>query len=152
MTMISRGVEISIAGGGGEMVRGPIPWSIFFFLFYNHARFDLRYKQPHAARAIERKKPINNSHDPPHLFMGKMKHPKSIGKVPRLAPKIKPQTCKETIHRNVQVERPKPFRRLTKTKEKTLTARNAACGERIVDPRHRKSPVEGLPKPCCTFR
>jgi len=25
--MISRGVEISIAGGGGEMVRGPIPWS-----------------------------------------------------------------------------------------------------------------------------
>ena len=27
MTMISRGVEISIAGGGGEMVRGPISWS-----------------------------------------------------------------------------------------------------------------------------
>ena len=25
--MISRGVEISIAGGGGEMVRGPISWS-----------------------------------------------------------------------------------------------------------------------------
>jgi len=25
--MISRGVEISIAGGGGEMVRDPIPWS-----------------------------------------------------------------------------------------------------------------------------
>ena len=25
--MISRDVEISIAGGGGEMVRGPIPWS-----------------------------------------------------------------------------------------------------------------------------
>ena len=24
--MISRGVEISIAGGGGEMVRGPISW------------------------------------------------------------------------------------------------------------------------------
>jgi len=28
--MISRGVEISIAGGGGEMVHGPIPWSFFF--------------------------------------------------------------------------------------------------------------------------
>jgi len=27
VTMISRGVEISIAGGGGEMVRGPISWS-----------------------------------------------------------------------------------------------------------------------------
>jgi len=25
--MISSGVEISIAGGGGEMVRGPTPWS-----------------------------------------------------------------------------------------------------------------------------
>jgi len=27
VTMISRGVEISIAGGGGEIVRGPISWS-----------------------------------------------------------------------------------------------------------------------------
>ena len=27
MTMISRGVEISIAGGGGVMVCGPIAWS-----------------------------------------------------------------------------------------------------------------------------
>jgi len=27
VTMISRGVEISIAGGGGEMVREPISWS-----------------------------------------------------------------------------------------------------------------------------
>jgi len=33
--MISRGVEISIAGGGGEMVRGPTPWSfLFFFVFF----------------------------------------------------------------------------------------------------------------------
>ena len=36
--MISRSVEISIAGGGGEMVRGPISWSFslfsFFFLFF----------------------------------------------------------------------------------------------------------------------
>jgi len=31
--MISRGVEISIAGGGGEMVRSPISWSVFFFFF-----------------------------------------------------------------------------------------------------------------------
>jgi len=31
---------------------------------------------------MERKKAINKSHDPLHLFMGKIKHPKSIGKVP----------------------------------------------------------------------
>jgi len=31
--MISRGVEISIAGGGGVMGCGPISWSLFFFLF-----------------------------------------------------------------------------------------------------------------------
>jgi len=31
--MISRGVEISIAGGGGEMGRGPLSWSFFFFFF-----------------------------------------------------------------------------------------------------------------------
>jgi len=30
--MISRGVEISIAGGGGEMVRGPI-LGLFSFFF-----------------------------------------------------------------------------------------------------------------------
>ena len=34
MTMISRGVEISIAGGGGEMVPGPIPWSFSFFSLF----------------------------------------------------------------------------------------------------------------------
>jgi len=27
VTMISRGVEISIGGDGGEMVRGPMSWS-----------------------------------------------------------------------------------------------------------------------------
>jgi len=31
---------------------------------------------------MERKKPINNIHDPLHLFMGKIKHPELIGKVP----------------------------------------------------------------------
>jgi len=31
-------------------------------------------------------------------------------------------------------------------------ARNAARGERIVDRRYRKTPVEGPPKPCCTVR
>jgi len=31
---------------------------------------------------MERKKPINNIHDPLHLLMGKIKHPELIGKVP----------------------------------------------------------------------
>ena len=34
--MISRGVEISIAGGGGEMVRAPISWSFFFFVIMRY--------------------------------------------------------------------------------------------------------------------
>ena len=33
VTMISRGVKISIAGGGGEMVRVSIPWSLFLLYF-----------------------------------------------------------------------------------------------------------------------
>ena len=32
--MISRGVEISNAGGVVAMVRGPISWSFFFFSFF----------------------------------------------------------------------------------------------------------------------
>ena len=58
--MISRGVEISIAGGGGEMVPEPISWSFSLFCFFcNHAFIVLRYKKPHAALAMERTKPIN---------------------------------------------------------------------------------------------
>ena len=34
MTMISRGVEISIAGGVVAMVRVPISWSVLFFFFF----------------------------------------------------------------------------------------------------------------------
>jgi len=62
--MISRGVEISIAGGGGEMVRvlslGRF-FFFFFFLFCNHAFIVSRYKKPHAALAMERTKPINQN-------------------------------------------------------------------------------------------
>jgi len=57
--MISRGVEISIAGGGGEMVP-PISWLFFFsFFFCNHAFIVFRYKKPHVALAMERTKPIS---------------------------------------------------------------------------------------------
>ena len=34
VTMISRGVEISIAGGGGEMVRVSFPLVVFFFFLF----------------------------------------------------------------------------------------------------------------------
>jgi len=61
--MISRAVEISIAGGEGEMVRA-YPLVVLFFLFFffcNHAFIVFRYKKPHAARAMERTKPINQN-------------------------------------------------------------------------------------------
>jgi len=54
--MISSGVEISIAGGGREMVRG---LSLGHCLFRNHACIVFRYKKPHAALAMERTKPVN---------------------------------------------------------------------------------------------
>jgi len=62
--MICRGVEISIAGGGGEKVRGPISWSFFFFLFFFFVimrSLFFRYKKRHAALAMERTKPINQN-------------------------------------------------------------------------------------------
>jgi len=34
VTMISRRVEISLAGGVVAMVHGPIPWSFFFFFSF----------------------------------------------------------------------------------------------------------------------
>ena len=52
--MISRGVEISIAGGGVEMVRGPIPWSFFFFFFFrNQIVIMFKVQKTHAALAME---------------------------------------------------------------------------------------------------
>ena len=54
-TLISLGVEISIAGGGGEMVRVLSLGRFFFFFFFfcNHAFIVFRYKKPHAALAME---------------------------------------------------------------------------------------------------
>jgi len=42
--MISRGVEISIAGGGGEMVRVAYFSVVFFCFFCNHGLFVLGTK------------------------------------------------------------------------------------------------------------
>jgi len=58
--MNSNGVEISIAGCVEEMVPDPNPMSFFFSFFY-HAFIVLRYKKLHAALAMERTKPINQS-------------------------------------------------------------------------------------------
>jgi len=57
VTMISRAVEISSAGGGGEIVRDPISWSLFFFLSSRVICF--RYKRSYAALAMKSKKPIS---------------------------------------------------------------------------------------------
>jgi len=88
--MISRGVEISIAGGGAEMVRGPILGLFpFFFFFCNHALFVSRYKKPYAALAMKRKKPINAIPPPASPLHGKNQTPQVHRKsLPRLAPKI----------------------------------------------------------------
>jgi len=54
--MISRGVEISIAGGGGDMVRASPLVVFFFFLFSffcNQILLCLKVQKTHAALAME---------------------------------------------------------------------------------------------------
>ena len=59
MAMISRGVEISIAGGGGEMVRGLSLGRFIFFIFFIFYFFliksllCLKVQKTHAALAME---------------------------------------------------------------------------------------------------
>jgi len=85
--MISRGVEISIAECGGEMVR--VPSLGRFFFFCNHALFVSTYKRPCAALAMKRKKPINANPPPASPLHGKNQTPRVHRKsLPRLAPKI----------------------------------------------------------------
>jgi len=90
--MISRGVEISITGGGGEMVRllSLGRFFFFFFLFFcNHALFVSRYKKPYAALTMKRKKPINAIPPPASPLYRKNQTPRVHRKsLPRLAPKI----------------------------------------------------------------
>jgi len=50
--MISRGVEISIAGGGGEMVHG-LSLGHFFLFFVINSLLCLKVQKPHAALAME---------------------------------------------------------------------------------------------------
>jgi len=51
--MISRGVEISIAGGGGEMVRGLSLGPFFLFFFVMNSLLYLNVQKTHAALAMD---------------------------------------------------------------------------------------------------
>jgi len=89
--MISPGVEISIAGAEGEIVRGLCfrPFFFFFFFFCNHVLFGSRYKKPYAAVAIKRKKPINANPPSASPLHGQNQTPEVYTKsFPRLEPKI----------------------------------------------------------------
>jgi len=74
--MISRGVEISITEGVGEMVRDLSLGHFHFLLFFcNHVLFVSRYKKPYAAQARKRKKPINANPPPTSPLHGKNEIP-----------------------------------------------------------------------------
>jgi len=64
VTIISRGVEISIAGGGGEMVRVPISWWFFlFFLFFcNQIVIMFKGTKDSCSASYGDKKPISKRH------------------------------------------------------------------------------------------
>ena len=69
MTMISRGVEISIAGAGGEMVRvlSPALFSFFFlFFFFNQIVIMFKGTEDSCSASYGDKKPISKRH--PALF------------------------------------------------------------------------------------
>jgi len=88
--MISRGVEISIARGGEEMV-GDLSLGrfLFFFFFCNLAFIISGDKKPCAALAMEKTKPINANPPPASPLDGKNQTPRLHRKsLPRLAPKI----------------------------------------------------------------
>ena len=60
--MISRGVEISSAGGVVAMVR-VLSLGRFSFFFVIMRSLFLRYTKPHAVLAMERTKPINQKQE-----------------------------------------------------------------------------------------
>ena len=83
MRMISRSVQISIAGGEGDMVRNLSLGSFFFFFFFMISWvICFRYEKGYARRAMKRKKPISHNNLPQHLLIGKFKHPETIGEAP----------------------------------------------------------------------
>ena len=59
VTMISRGVEISIAGGGGEMVRAYLLVVVFFFFFCNQIGIMFKGTKDSCSASYGDKKPIS---------------------------------------------------------------------------------------------
>jgi len=61
--MISHGVEISIAGGGEQMVRVPIAWLFsflfFFFFFFNQIVIMFKGTKDSCSASYGDKKPIS---------------------------------------------------------------------------------------------
>jgi len=57
LTMISHGVEISIAGGGADEKDEGSEGSFFFFFFFYKIYSLLRYKKTHGAQAMAKTKP-----------------------------------------------------------------------------------------------
>ena len=103
----------------------PISWSFFFsffFLFFSFfviMRYLFEVQKALWSASHEEKKTYKQQQPPASPPHRKNQTPRNHRKSPpRLALKMLiPQPCKETIHRNVQVERPKPFSRLPRTKE-----------------------------------
>jgi len=62
VTMISRGVEISIAGGGGEMVRVISLGRFFFFFFCNQIVIMFKGTKDSCSGSYGDKKPISKRH------------------------------------------------------------------------------------------
>jgi len=112
--MNSRGVEISIAGGVREMVHDLSLGGFFSFFFIVIMRYLFQVQKVLDSTSYEEKKTYKLQQPPASPLHGKNQTPRDHRKSPpRLAPKILiPQTSKEPIHRNLQVERAKPFHRL----------------------------------------
>jgi len=62
VTMISRGVEISIAGGGGEKVRDSYLLVVFFFFFCNQIVIMFKGTKDSCSASYGDKKPISKRH------------------------------------------------------------------------------------------
>jgi len=91
----------------------------FFFFFFDIMCYLFWVQKSVCSASYQEKKTYKSQQPPAPPLHGKNQTPRNHRKSPhRLAPKtLIPQICKETIHRKVQVERPKPFRRLPRTKE-----------------------------------
>jgi len=85
--MISRGVEISMAGGGEDMVSAyPSVSFLFYYYFISYPVFLVKVQELACIVRYGIKKTLITSNRPLDPFMGKIKHLESIGKVPLTQP------------------------------------------------------------------